>query len=185
MQGFAAGDPKTKTVYAQIFVRIVGHEPDAGEAHIGQDLGSDPVLAVVYGQTQVQVGVHGVETLILQFVGPEFVADPDSSSLVTSKVNHHALAFFHDPTHRFAQLVSTIAFHASKDVTCKTFAVDPDKNVLGSRHVTVNKSKVCLSVDETAERNTSKLAKLGGEAGVRYTLHQLFSLAAITDQISN
>ena len=53
--------------------RVVGHQAHGGDPEIHQDLRADTVLAAVDRQTQLDVGVHRVQTAVLQLVCLELV----------------------------------------------------------------------------------------------------------------
>ncbi len=68
--------------------RIVGHEPHGGDPQVNEYLGPDTVLAAVYREAQLDVGVDRVEPAVLQLVGLELVGYTDSPALVTAQVHH-------------------------------------------------------------------------------------------------
>ena len=60
------------------------------DAELGEDGRTDAVLAVVDGQPELEVGVDGVEALVLQLVGLQLVGDPDAPPLVAAEVDDDA-----------------------------------------------------------------------------------------------
>lgn len=58
------------------FFWIVGDEADGRDAHHLQHFGGQAEVAVVGAVAQLEVGLDGVETLVLQFVGAEFAMRP-------------------------------------------------------------------------------------------------------------
>src|SRR5271168_768452 len=69
------GDVEAEALEPAVLDRVVGHEPHGGHAEVDQHLGSDAVLPAVDGKALLQVGVDGVMPLLLQLVGPDFVAE--------------------------------------------------------------------------------------------------------------
>ena len=72
--------------------RVVGEQPDALDAELVEDRRADAVVAVVDGQAELEVGVDGVEALVLQLVGPQLVGDADPPALVAAQVDDDAAA---------------------------------------------------------------------------------------------
>ena len=66
------------------------------------------VVALVGLVAEGQVGVDGVEALILQVVGPQFIAQADAAAFLR-QIEQHAVAFGGDQVERQAQLLSAIA----------------------------------------------------------------------------
>ena len=54
-------------------VRVVGHQPHPVETELVQDLGGGQINPLIGIEAELFVGVHGVETPVLQFIGPELV----------------------------------------------------------------------------------------------------------------
>ena len=60
-----------------------------GKAQIGQHLGTHAVLPGIDWEALTEVGVHGVEALVLEPVGPQLVADADTPPLMAPQVDNH------------------------------------------------------------------------------------------------
>ena len=73
------------------------------------------VVAFVGLEAQFEVGVHRVETLILQFVGVDFVAQPDAAPLLI-EVDDGAPAFAVDHLHRLVELLAAVAAVRAENV---------------------------------------------------------------------
>jgi hypothetical protein len=46
---------------------VVGKKTDFVDAEIGEDLGTEAVVAKVHGEPKAFIGLHGVEALLLEF----------------------------------------------------------------------------------------------------------------------
>lgn|GEM_PF-5773751 len=61
--------------------RVVAHQAQGGDAEIGQDLGTHVVAAGIDRQSQIQVGLDGIPSLILQPVGVQLPGQADTATL--------------------------------------------------------------------------------------------------------
>jgi len=57
---------------ADDFFGVVGEQADAAQAEIAEDLGAHAVVPQVGGEAEFFVGLDGVESLFLKFVGVDF-----------------------------------------------------------------------------------------------------------------
>ena len=163
MQGHAFGDGQPESFESAVLGRVVRHETDAGQAEVGEDLGADAVFAAVDGQAQFQVGVDGVESGVLEFVGAQFVGDADASAFVSAEVDDDAVAVVVDAAHCFVELGAAVAFDAGEHVTGDAFAVDSDEHVGPSGDVAFDERQVGVAaIDEAVECVAAELSPLGG-----------------------
>ena len=102
------------------------------EAEVLEDLGADPVVAQVGGQAELEVGVDGVEALLLELVGLELVEQADPAALL-GEVEQHAAALVLDHRERRGELVAAVAAQRVEDVAGQALAVDADEHVLAAR----------------------------------------------------
>ena len=86
---------------------VVGQETDFMDAEISEDLGTEAVVAKVHGEPQAFIGLHGVESLFLEFVSTNFRAESDSTPLLPH-VEKHADALFLDALHGLLQLRAAV-----------------------------------------------------------------------------
>ena len=73
-----------------------------------------PYSRLSTGKPELEVGVDGVEPLVLQLVGPELVADADAAALVAAEVHHDAAACLGDALHRLVELHAAVAAHTGR-----------------------------------------------------------------------
>lgn len=102
---------------------VVGKETDFVDAEISEDLGAEAVVAKVHGEPEAFVGLHGVEALLLEFVGANFWSKADAATLL-AHVEKHADALFLDALHGLLQLRAAVATARSKNIPRETFAVN-------------------------------------------------------------
>src|SRR5665213_722534 len=87
-------DVEAEALQAPVLGGIVGHQAHGRHAQVDQDLGPDAVLAGVGRQSQLQVGVDGVEAFLLEVVGAQLVGQADTPAFVTAQVDKDAAAIF-------------------------------------------------------------------------------------------
>ena len=76
------GDRQAVAGQAGDLLGVVGEDADRGQPEVDEDLGADPVVAQVGGQAEPEVGVDGVEALLLELVGPQLVEQADPAALL-------------------------------------------------------------------------------------------------------
>ena len=89
------------------------------DAQVSEHLGSAAIVALVGLEAQVYVGIYGVESFFLQFIGRDLVHQSDAPTFLLH-VDHHTLAFLLDGLHGLVQLFATVAALASEDVARHT-----------------------------------------------------------------
>src|SRR5665213_145931 len=92
-------DVEPEALETSVLCGIVGHEPHGGHAQVDQDLGTDAVLARVGRKAQLEVGIDGVEALLLEVVGAQLVGEADAPSLMAPQVHEHAAPVLVDGRH--------------------------------------------------------------------------------------
>jgi hypothetical protein len=70
---------------AAVFIRVVGDQADPVNAEVGEDRGTDAVLARVDLQAEGRVRIDGVMARFLQGVSAEFVAEADAASFMARR----------------------------------------------------------------------------------------------------
>src|SRR5699024_4964176 len=83
--------------------RVVRQQPDAVESECAEDRRRGAVVAGVIGESELPIRIHGVPPLILERIGPQLVAQPDTASLVTGQVDHRP-TLLGDEIERLVQL---------------------------------------------------------------------------------
>src|SRR5690606_40246520 len=79
----------TEPVQPPDLVGVVGHEADRPGSRVLEDLGADAVLPEIGGETQGVVGLHRIQPLILEGVGPDLVEKAGASAF--KKIRAYAL----------------------------------------------------------------------------------------------
>src|SRR5918993_4922420 len=144
LDGDALGYLQPEAPQAHDFRKIVGKETYALQVEVFEDLGSDPVVPEVGGETELLVGLDRVHALILEVVGPHLVEEPDTPTFLLH-VGDHAFAFLRDAPHRSLKLLAAVAAQGVQSVACQARRVDPDEDIvlaLGLAHNEGNVGKV-------------------------------------------
>src|SRR5205085_3672139 len=80
-------DLQTEALETTVLGGVVGEEPHGCDAQVDEDVGADAVLPAVDREAQLEVGVDGVEALLLEAVGPQLVADADATAFMAPEVH--------------------------------------------------------------------------------------------------
>src|SRR5690349_20059791 len=96
VQRDALRDLEAEPVEPAVLGRVVRHELHGRDAEVDQDLRTDAVLARVGREPELDVGLDGVATLVLQRVRPQLVPEPDAPPLVTPQVQNDSASLASD-----------------------------------------------------------------------------------------
>ena len=118
---------KARLAQGRDLARVVGHEPHRGEAELLQHLRRKIEAALILAEAQHLVGVVGVEALLLQAIGPDFVGDAVAAPLLI-EVEHDAAALLAHGLYGAAQLVAAIAFEAAEEIAGEAGGMDAREN---------------------------------------------------------
>ena len=88
---------------------------DARDAQLAQHGRRNGVAAFIGAESQVPVGIHGVEPGILQLIGAQLVGKADAAALLR-QIQQHAAAGLVQSLHRRLQLLAAIAAQAAQQV---------------------------------------------------------------------
>ncbi len=124
------GDREPVALEADDLFRVVGEDPDAGQAEVAEDLGADPVVTQVGGEAELEVGLDRVDALLLELVGAQLVEQADAAPLL-GEVEQDSPALALDHRERRRKLLAAVAAHAVEDVAREALAVHADEHVLG------------------------------------------------------
>ena len=95
--------------------RVVCKQSHLVHTQVAQHLCSASVVALIGLESQMHVGVYGVKSFLLKFVGRNLVHQSDATAFLLH-VYYHALAFFLDGLHGLVQLFAAIAALTAKYV---------------------------------------------------------------------
>ena len=182
--GYDLVDAKTVTLQSGPLERVVGHQAHVANAQFADDACAHAVVAFVGLEAQLEVGVYRVESLVLQFVGVDLVAEADAAALLI-EVDDGAFALFVDHLHCLVQLFAAVA------------AVRPENIARGARRVYAHQYGFILgplafgegdmlyAVRFLAERSDPEIAPLRGQGNRHALLDDRLLLEAVSDQRSD
>ncbi len=106
------------------FQRVIGHHAHPRHAQHLQHDGGVIKAALIVVETEHFVGVVGIETLRLQFVGADLVGKPVAATFLI-QIQQHAAAILRHETRGVAQLVAAIAFEAAEQIAGQAGRMKP------------------------------------------------------------
>src|SRR5690606_3627625 len=121
--------------------RVVGQQSHRADAEVDQDLRAGAVVAGVGGQTEIEVGVDGVASGVLQLVGLQLVHQADAAALVTAHVQHHAAALGVDHLQGGVELGAAVAAQRAEHVAGQALGVHAHQHVLAVADVATHQDR--------------------------------------------
>ena len=167
---------------AVVLLRIVREHDDAPRSQIREDLRPDAVVARIDGKAQTNVGLDGVEPVVLQRIGAELVHQTDAPALL-SQVHQHAASFGGDDRHRFLQLRLAVAALGAEDIAGETLAVHAHQHRLAVVHPPPHQRDVRRVRDQILVAVRRHRAELGGQHGRGATHHETFCSPPVCDEV--
>ena len=106
--GYILYDFEAVCFQAYTLHRVVGEQAHLVYAQVAEHLGTAAVVALVGLEAQVNVGIHGVVSFFLQFLGGNLVHQSYASSFLLH-VDNYSLACLVYHLHCLVQLLSAVA----------------------------------------------------------------------------
>src|ERR1700720_3727834 len=101
-------------------VRIVGHQAHRFESEERQHAGGDAVKAFVAFEAEPLIGLHGVETLVLQTIGAELVYESDAAAFLC-QIEQDTASGTRDGGDGASELRAAITFERSEEIAGEAF----------------------------------------------------------------
>ena len=105
-------------------VRIVRHQADTVETEAVQHHRSRCIDPLIRVEAKLLVCVYRIEAVILQLVGAKLVDETDPAAFLR-QIQQNAAAIRRDFSNCAAQLISTVATQAGKQIPGKAFRMQP------------------------------------------------------------
>src|SRR5437763_6103972 len=96
------------TLETYILLRIVGQESELAHTEIVKNLRAQSVIAEIGRETELRIGLDGIESFLLQFVSVNFCREADAAPFL-AHIKEHAVYFFGDLPESGVRLVPAIA----------------------------------------------------------------------------
>jgi len=104
------------------FIGIVREQPHLLDPQRFQDLSRQAKLAMIGLEAQLLVGLHGIQTLVLQFIGLQFGHQSDPAPFLLF-VNQHTAPGLGDHGKGHFKLLPAVATQRAEDVSGKALRV--------------------------------------------------------------
>ena len=151
------------------------------DAQLADDARTHAVVAFVGLETQPEVGVYGVQTLVLQFVGVDLVAEPDAAPLLV-EIDDGAFALLLDHLHRAVQLLAAVAAVRTEDVARDARRVYAHQHGFVLRPLPFRQGHVLHAVRLLTERRNAEIAPLRRQGHGHALLDDRLLFEAVGDQ---
>ena len=167
------------------FTRIVSQQAQITKSQVNQNLRPDAILSQVCREAQPLVGLHGVQSPVLQLIGLQLAQEANTPSLL-SQIEQYSSPLLGDHTQCSLKLVPTVAAQGPQSIPGQTFRVDADQHWFLPRYLAHDQSHGCVFVgDQVLVGHGGEVAESGGQSSLGHSLHQPLMLAPIFNQISN
>ena len=110
-------------------VRIVGDQPHLADAKLSQNAAGRQEIALVHLEAERMVRVDGIETRILQRIGPHLVEKADVAPFL-GQIDKNAASGLGHHFQRTFQLFAAIAFQAAENIAGDTLGMQSYKRRL-------------------------------------------------------
>ena len=119
-------------VSCRIFSGLLVMSRTRADAEAVEHVGGDGVVALVVAEAEREVGLHRVEPLLLERVGPDLVEEPDAAPLLAQVEQHPALVPL-DRLQPGGELVAAVAAERAQHVAGQALGVEPDRHLARRR----------------------------------------------------
>src|SRR5258708_22224847 len=145
-----------------VLARAVADQADLLNADVRQNLGADPVVALINRESQSLVCLHGVHPLVLELVRPQLVDQADAPPLL-AQVQDHARALGGDHLHGAVELLLAVAPEAVEGVAGEALGVGPQQHRLGPSALPPHPAPLALAPDAVPLAFAPAEPELGGQ----------------------
>ena len=111
-------------------VRIVRKQPHSADPERFQGLRGKGVVSRIGRESEPAICFHRVETLVLQFIGLQFI-DQANAAAFLREIEHNTGRFFRDLPERKLELCAAVAPLRRENVAGETLRVDANQRRLG------------------------------------------------------
>ena len=180
--GHIAYNLKSVSLKSDAFHRIVRDESNLCHTQTAQYLCAYAIIAFVRTESQVDVRIHSVVALFLQFVGGYFIHQTDAAPFLI-EVHDYAFALCLNEVHRLVQLFAAIATLASKDIARHATRMHPYQNGFVLFPFAFEQGHMFQSITFLTEGNNAEMSVFRRHIGFHALFHQRFALQTIADEI--
>ena len=131
----------------------------------------------------MQIGLHCVETALLQTIGSDFIHQPYTPAFLIH-INNNTFSFGFDRLHGFMQLLPAIATHRPKNITRHTRGMNPNQYRFIGFPRSLYQSNMFQPIGKLTERNQPEMSVLRRHIHLVSTFYHRLLFQAISDQIT-
>src|SRR5690242_9055887 len=161
LEGNALGHLNAVNLKSADLARIIGKQRDLLQAEIAQDLRADTVIAEIFLETELEIGLHRVAALILQRVSFDLVREADTPAFLVH-VDQHATAALADQTQRLANLIAAVAALGTEHVSSETFGMHAHEHRPAAGYFALDQRHMFQTVDLVAVDDGAVHAAMNG-----------------------
>jgi hypothetical protein len=143
-------------------VRVVGHETHRPNAQFPEHPHGYAIVPLVLAKPKRNVGIDGIEPVLLQLVSADLVPQADPSTLL-SEVKKHARGHRTELTEAELELLPAVAAKRGHHVTGEALGVDSRRDRLHAGHFAADDRDLLAIVTVARENVDSKVAELRGQ----------------------
>ena len=181
LERHAARDLEAVALEAGALGRVVGHQADAREAEVREDLRADAVVAQVRCKAELDIGLDRVAPLVLQRVGAHLVGEADAAAFL-AHVEHDALPLCLDLLQGERELLAAVAAHGAERIAREALRVDAHEHILLAAHIALDDGDVALIVELVLIGVDAEVAVLAREVDVGDLMHEVLRALAVLDE---
>ena len=148
------------------FVGVVGEQADGVHPKVPQDEGGDFIIPLVGVVAQGQVGLHRVETVVLEVVSLELFDEADAPAFL-AQVEEDPPARLGDHAHGQGELFAAVAAARAQDVAGEALGMEPDQDLVLAGHFSHDQGQVLLVLQVVLVKEQPEFPPVGGDAGHR------------------
>ena len=108
---------------------VIGEQSDGLQSQVNQYLRADTIIPEVHRKTELEIGIDGIQSVFLQFIGPYLVGQTDASPFLPH-IQYYPTPFVLNALHRGMQLRPAVAPAGTKNITGQALTMDPDQHVI-------------------------------------------------------
>ena len=161
---------------------IVGEQAHPPQAQILQQLDPHAVIAGIGLEAEREIGLHRVEPLILQLVGPDLLHEADAPPLLR-QIDKHPSALAADHFQGQVELIATVAAEAVEQIACKAGGVQPHQRIAGGGDIPHHQHQRLLRFKLHRIGHDPEFSPARREISLRDPGNELLLRSSVADQL--
>ena len=163
---------------------IICDKTNLADSHLSKYLSANAILAFVGTEAEMDVRIHRIVALLLEFVGSNLVHESYAATFLT-EIDDETFAFLLNHSHGFVKLFAAIATLTAKDVARHATRVHADKDWFVFSPLAFIEHNMFQSVAFLAERNDVEVPVGSRHIGFYASFYKRFLLESVGDEVAN